>query len=170
MFLPGHKDLDLEKMTVREIAEMTLDVFQDDDFKKILGDFQPTKEQYLKLQVIADVLIKKSHPKEGLTKDSLNAFKAGIAYGIAMSAKMTVQGRGFEPKLKSGDMDAAKTMLRIFAMPFMAAEEGIKHWADDHWFDALMKNAKVEPAPKNTSHDTSTPSPEKKRSSKKKTD
>lgn len=151
MFLPGRKDADPDKMTAREIAQMTVELMGEDGFKEMLGeDFEVTKEQHLKAQKVVESLIKLTNPTADVTLDTMYGFRAGVAYGLGLSTKMTLVTDELKRGLEDGNKDTVQKILRQLAFIFYAVDAGVKNWKDDHWLDNLMKNAKVQEAPVTT--------------------
>lgn len=156
MFLPGREDADPEKMSVRELAEMTLETINDPMFHEILGDFTVSKEQYVKLEQIVDGLLKKHNGKDHVTLESMKGFRAGLVYGLGLAAKLSVYSSQMQKAMESQNKEKVVNHLQRFAFPFVAVDGIVKNWDDDHWFDSLIKNAKIEPEPIKNTHDTST--------------
>lgn len=161
MFLFGRsdedKDVDPARLTAIELATLIEEGVMQKEVPEAVG-LEITDELYKKALDSIERFVFKNNDIKAFTKDNLLSYRKGIYYGLALASKLTSDVKDVHVEDDSvsgvGKVDAqsrgAQSMARKYAFIFWAIERAKENWTEDDWFKNLMRNAKVEEAPKKT--------------------
>lgn len=162
MFLFGReeddKPVDPSRLSAMELAAMIEEGVMQKEVPEAVG-LEITDELYKKALDSIEKFVYKNSDIKTFTKDSLLSYRKGVCYGLALASKVAADTRDLriqDDEVRGvGKIDAtrggeARKIAQKYAFIFWAIEKAKENWTEDDWFKNLMRNAKVEEAPKKT--------------------